>query len=373
MNRLNVEWMFFIAGVAGLACCAAGAVFDMHAMLGGWFAAAIFALGIPLGALTILMVHGLTGGRWGDAVREPLRAMAATLPLALVFLLPALIRPDAIFRWAGADPATLPQTVHEKIAYLNVPFFLLRFVVCAAVWLMLAWLVLGSTAAGPSADARNGKKYALGLILHALAVTVFAIDWMLALEPEFTSTIYALCEAAAEVVGAFSLAILVLAVQRAIEIMPGGDKDVSLSEDLAAMLLGFVLMWAYLTSMQWLVVWGGDLPDEIHWYVIRGTDGWQYLAWLLIALNIIAFAGLLSRRLKRGHAGLVGLAGVTLAGHFADVFWRIRPPLFAGDIFGLWRDAVAWIGLGGLWLALFVFLFHRPDQIALWKRGAAHG
>ncbi|CDX56382.1 conserved membrane hypothetical protein [Mesorhizobium plurifarium] len=369
----RVEQGLLAAGIAGLVLCVLGVWLDAKAMLGAWFPAAIFALSLPLGALTILMVHGLTGGRWGEAVRQPLRVIAATLPFALVLLVPVLVRLDLVFPWAGADTAMLPEKVREKLAYLNAPFFLLRFACCAAIWLALTWMVLNATRDEASPNDRSGKKFALGLILHACAVSVFSIDWMLSLEPEFTSTIYALCEASAEVVGAFALAILVLAANRAVEVLPGGDDETSLSEDLANMQFGFVLTWIYLTFMQWLVVWGGDLPDEIHWYVVRSDNGWQYLLYVLIALQAAAFAGLLSRGLKRSHAGLVWLAGITLAGHFADMVWRIRPPLFAGGPLELWHDAAAWIGVGGLWLALFLFLLRRPDKIVWWKREVAHG
>ncbi|UCI09673.1 hypothetical protein [Mesorhizobium sp. B1-1-8] len=369
----RAEQSFLLAGAAGIVLCALGASLDAKAMSGAWLAAAIFALSLPLGALTILMVHGLTGGRWGEAVRQPLRTIAATLPLGLVFLVPVLTRPGLVFPWVEADAAKLPEMVLQKLAYLNVPFFLLRFVVCSAIWLVLTWVVLGSTNAPANSNDGNGKKFALGLILHALAVSVFAIDWMLSIEPEFTSTVYALCEAAAEVVGAMALAILVLAASRALQLMPGGEEEVALSEDLANMLLGFVLAWIYLTFMQWLVVWGGDLPDEIHWYIARATDGWQYLLWLLIVFHFAALAASLSHRLKRRRNGLVWLASVALAGHFADVFWRIRPPLFSGGLLALWHDVAAAIAQTGLWLALFLFLLRRPDRIVWWKREAAHG
>ena len=371
MSRL--EQGFAAAGIAGLVLCALGALFDAKAILGAWLAAAIFALGLPLGALTILMVYGLTGGRWGDTVRQPLRVMTATLPLALLFFVPFLIRLDLVFPWAGAEASALPVTAREKLAYFNVPFFLLRFACYVTIWLVLTWIVLGATQRPANSNGGNGKKFALGLVLHALAVSVFAIDWMLSLEPEFTSTIYALCEASAEVVGAFALAFLVLSARRSVEVLPGGEEDVALGEDLANMQFGFLLTWIYLVFMQWIVVWGGDLPDEIRWYVVRATGGWQYLLWLLIALQVAAFAGSLSRPLKRSHDGLVGLAGVALAGHFADVFWRIRPPLFSGGLLALWHDAVAWMGLGGLWVALFFFLLRRPDRIVWWKREVAHG
>lgn len=369
----RIEQGFLAAGVAGLVLCVLGVSLDAEAMLGAWLAAAILVLSLPLGALTILMVHGLTGGRWGEAVRQPLRVTAATLPFALVLLVPVLARLDLVFPWAGADTAMLSDKVREKLAYLNAPFFLLRFACYAVIWLALAWMVLGATSDEASPNDRSGKKFALGLILHACAVSVFSIDWMLSLEPEFISTIYALCEASAEVVGAFAVAVLMLAANRAVEVLPGGDDETSLSEDLANMQFGFVLAWIYLAFMQWLVVWGGDLPDEIHWYVIRGDNGWQYLLYVLIGLQVAAFAGLLNRGLKRSHAGLVWLAGITLAGHVADVFWRVRPPLFAGGPLALWHDAAAWIGVGGLWLVLFLFLLRRPDRITWWKREEAHG
>lgn len=367
------EQGFLVVGIAGLVLCALGGSLDIKAMLSAWLPPALFALSLSLGALTILMVHGLTGGRWGNAVRQPLRIMIAMLPLAPILLLPVLIRLDLVFPWAGADSGMLPEKVREKLAYLNVPFFLLRFAVCAAIWVVLAWIVLDATSNEAGSNGRNGKKFAVGLILHALAVSILSIDWMLSLEPEFTSTIYALCEAAAEVVGAFAVAVLVLAARRAVEVLPGGDEETSLSEDLANMQFGFVLTSIYLVFMQCLVVWGGDLPDEIHWYTVRATGGWQYLLWLLVALQAAAFAGSLSRPLKRSHDGVVWLAGVVLAGHFVDVFWRIRPPRLSGGPPALWHDAVAWSGVGGLWLALFLFLLRRPDRIVWWRREVAHG
>ena len=125
MSRL--EQGFLVAGIGGLVLCATGAWLDAKAMLSAWLPAALFALSLPLGALTILMVHGLTGGRWGEAVRQPLRVITATLPIALILLVPVLIRLDLVFPWAGADSAMLSEKVRENLVFLNEPFFLLRF------------------------------------------------------------------------------------------------------------------------------------------------------------------------------------------------------------------------------------------------------
>ncbi|MBZ9707908.1 hypothetical protein LB543_14370 [Mesorhizobium sp. ESP7-2] len=364
-----------VIAAAGLLLCGVGLFFDPRTTLAGWLTAALSLLGLPLGAMTILMVHGLTGGRWGDALRPPLRAIVATLPVALLLLLPTLARLDLVFPWAGADPAMLPEAVRQKLAYLNVPFFIGRFLACALAWLVLAWLVIGWTEPGGDRS-RQGTTtgYAIGLIVHGLAVTVLAIDWMLSIEPEFTSTIYAMLEAAAEVVGACALALVVLAAGRAIETMPGGEEDVALGEDVANMLFGFMLMWAYLSFMQWLIVWAGDLPEEIHWYVLRGQDGWQYLLWLLIALQfVVPFFAFLMRSVKRSHRGLLGLGAAVLAGHFLDVVWRVRPSLSAAGAQVSWPDLAAFAGAGGAWYVFFLYLWARPDRIAMWRRRLVRG
>jgi hypothetical protein len=359
----------------GLVLCGVGLFLDARATLAGWLTAALFLLGLPIGAMTILMVHGLTGGRWGEALRAPLRAIVATLPLSLLLLLPVLARLDLIFPWVGNDPAMLAETVRQKLAYLNVPFFFIRFITCASIWLVLGWLILGWTESDRNKSARaSSSAYAVGLIVHGLAVTVFAIDWMLSIEPDFISSIYAMMEAAAEVVGAFGLALTVLAAGRAIEVMPGGEDDTALGEDVANMLFGFMLILAYLSFMQWLVIWAGDLPEEIHWYVLRSQDGWQYLLLLLIALQfIVPFAGFLDRSVKRSHRGLLGLGALVLAGHFFDVAWRIRPSLSAGGAPMSWTDMTAIAGTGGAWCAWFFWALSKPDRVSFWRGRQVRG
>lgn len=359
----------------GLVLCCLGLFVDPRSTLAGWLTVALFLLGLPLGAMTILMVHGLTGGRWGEVLHAPLRAVAATLPLALLLLLPVVARVDLVFPWAGTDPTMLPETVRQKLAYLNVPFFIIRFIVCALIWLVLGWLILGWTGSDKDRSRRTtSRPYAIGLIVHGIAVTVFAIDWMLSIEPDFYSTIYAMLEASAEVVGACALALAVLAAGRAIETMPGGEDDTALGEDVANMLFGFMLIWAYLSFMQWLIIWAGDLPEEIHWYILRGQHGWQYLLWLLIALQfVVPFAGFLNRSVKRSHRGLLGLGALVLAGHFADVLWRIRPALSATGAPMSWTDLAAIAGAGGAWCLWFLWALSEPNRIAFWRGRQVRG
>jgi hypothetical protein len=362
--------LVLVSGV-GLLLCIAGALIDLRLALAAWLTAALVLVGLPLGAMTLLMIHGLTGGRWGEAMRPPLRATVATLPLALVFLLPILLRPDLVFPWAVADVSALPEAVRAKLAYLNTPFFLVRFAGCAVLWLALAFFVLQWT--DPDAPQSNTRGFALGLVVHAAAVTVFSTDWMLSLDPEFTSTIYAMLEASAEVVGAAALALLVLAATRSIEVLPGGEGDAVLGEDVANMLFGFMLTWAYLAFMQWIVVWAGDLPNDIGWYLRRGTGGWRVLLWLVVLLQLaLPFAAFLARTVKRSHRGLVWLAIVVLAGHMMESVWRIRPALATPRLSLAWLDLAAPVAAGCLWTTMFVIVLREPSRIFFWRE-IAHG
>lgn len=359
-------------GAAGLLLCGVGAFVNPCVALAAWMTAALTLIGLPLGAMTLLMIDGLTGGRWGEAMKPPLRATVATLPLALLFLMPLLLRPDFIFPWAIADTAALPEVVRAKLAYLNVPFFLLRFAACAIVWLALAFFILRWT--DPEVRRSSMRGFALGLIVHAAAVTIFSTDWMLSLDPEFTSTVYAMLEASAEVAGAAALALLVLAATRAIEVLPGGEGDAVLGEDVANMLFGFMLTWAYLAFMQWLVVWAGDLPNDIGWYLRRVSGEWRILLWLVILVQFgLPFAGFLARGIKRSHRGLLWLAVIVLTGHFLETAWRIRPALAEPRLSLAWVELAAPITIGCLWAAMFVVMLADPRRILFRREEKAHG
>jgi hypothetical protein len=360
-----------LAGAAGLVLCGVGAFVNLRIALAAWLTAALILIGLPLGAMTLLMIHGLTGGRWGEAMKPPLRATVTTLPLTLLFLLPLLLRLDLVFPWAVPD-AALPEVVQAKLAYLNVPFFLARFAACFVVWLGLAFFILRWT--DPELRRSNTRGFALGLIIHAAAVTLFSTDWMLSLDPEFTSTIYAMLEASAEVVGAAALALLVLAATRSIEVLPGGEGDAVLGEDVANMLFGFMLTWAYLAFMQWIVVWAGDLPNDIGWYLRRVSGGWRILLWLAILLQfVLPFAAFLARSVKRSHRGLLWLAVIVLAGHVLETAWRIRPALTEPHFSLAWLELAAPVAAGCLWAAMFVIALREPRRLFFWQEKKAHG
>jgi hypothetical protein len=331
-------------GGGGLAVSLLGFVFVPATAVRSWLGPALFFIGLSLGALLLLLILNIVSGRWGRAVRAPLERMAGLTPVFVIALLPPLIGMGWIFAWL-ADPQRLGDKVEAKLAYLDAGFLLLRTVASGAAWLAVLWAF-----AGPGARLRRYSP--VGLVIYAVTLTFFATDWMRALDPTFYSTIYGMLEAGGELAGAFAAAVLALYLSGYLDRREESAPGILVAEDLANLLFGFILLWVYLAFMQWLIVWSGNLPDEIAWYLERSRGIWLAVLLAIIALHaVLPVCASLRRPLKRSPRGLAAIAACVLVGHFLDVVWRVAPAFGAPDIIGLVLIAAATAGIGGLGLA----------------------
>jgi hypothetical protein len=332
-----------LLGTGGILVTAAGFAVDRAAAVHGWLFALLFFLGLSLGATALRAIHGLTGGTWGVALAVPLRAMAALMPLPALGFLPILLSLDGLFPWR--DLPTTDPLVAAKLAYMATPFIVMRLVACLA-----AFLGAGVLAGVWSGAVPSPRRSVITLILWSLGLLFFTTDWMVAPDPRFYSTIYPVLEAGAEMLAALALAILIatLALPFANPVT-GEEHGTRLSEDLANLLFGFLLLLIYLAFMQWLVVWSGDLPEEIGWYLARASNGRAFLLILAVLLATLSLMGFLYRPLKRTTTGIAVLAGTVLVAALLDAFWRLRGG-FPGPLLA-WPDVSAFLGMGGLWTA----------------------
>lgn len=300
-----------LLALGGLVAALAGDIFAP-----GWLAAVLVWGSLPLGALAILMVHRLTGGRWGEAGGAQWLLLAATLPLFAAALLPLLAGMPSLFAWT--QPAeTLPHLVRNKLAYLNTPFFILRTLAFFALWLWLARAL-------STRRAQRGRMPAAGLLLWLLALTFFAFDWFMSLEPEFYSDIYGLMLAAETTATAFAWALL----------FGAQHMDPDARRDIANLWLGVLLGWAFFAFSQYIVIWSANLPDEIGWYIHRSRGLWRAVSVISFALFfVLPFAVLLSGKAKGSGRWLVFAAASCLLGHVLQIGWLILPPF---DDSGLW-------------------------------------
>lgn len=255
----------------------------------------LFCLDIALGSFALLAIHALTGGKWGDAIREPAIAIVKTIPFLAIAFLPILFGVKLIFPWTSI-------AIGDRAAYLNIPFFAIRAAIYFACWIALALIT-----------SRRGRVPFAGpnLVLYVVTMTFASWDWMMSLEPKWWSTIYAMNVIAGQALAALAAIIIV--------------ADDALS-DLGNLLLASLMFRAYLTFSQFLIIWSGNAKDEIAWYLSRIETSWRWIAFALVVFAFFApFLALLFRAAKRNRTILVGIAALILFTHLLNVFWTVAP------------------------------------------------
>jgi len=342
-----------LAGIIGLACCLLAALISPAHALRAYLVAFNFWLGIALGCLVLLMLQHLTGGIWGLVLRRVFEAATRTLGLLALLFVPLLLGLPRLYEWVDS---TDPHLV-EKDWYLNVPFFIARAAAYFVIWLVIAFF-LNQWSAAQDQGPFNSRRFRLlsgpGLVLYGGTITFASIDWVMSLEPHWYSTMFPVLYAAAQILQgmAFSVALLVyIGSQPAIEALLGPTQR----RDLGNLLLAFVMMWAYLSFSQFLLIWSENLPEEIPWYLRRTRGGWQWLALLLIVFQFaLPFVLLLSREIKENPRRLAAVALLVLAMRYLDLFWWIEPAFEDGVSIYILVHVAAMIGLGGIWIWYFL-------------------
>lgn len=373
------------AGAVGLALCGAGMLLSPDSFFRSYLWAYCYFLGIALGSMVLVMVQFLTGGVWGLVIRRAAEAAMRTLPVLALLYLPIAIGflipsrsgegstghslPAISTSYIWTDPAFVEQDHAQELKvhyYLNIPFFLLRAGVCLALWSVFAMLLdrLSVALDRPEVGDREPRHLrmlsAAGLVVYGATVTVMAIDWIMSLEPHWVSSIFGPLIGIGQVLNglAFLVVVIILASDRPPLAATVGR---SIFRDLGSLLLTFVMVWAYLSFSQFLLIWSGNLPSEISYYLRRTQAGWQAFP---VALAVFHFAMpfllLLMRDVKRSGRTLIRVAALILVMRAVDLYWLIMPAHPGLDNRGVvaflpsWTDLAAAVMVGGFWLAAFL-------------------
>jgi hypothetical protein len=251
------------------------------------------------------------------------------------------------------------EVVRSKQAYLNVPFFLVRAAAYFAAWLLMAFfLVKWSRAQDRTGDPRYAdlmrKLSGGGIVLLGFTTTFASFDWVMSLDPRWFSTIFGLLFLGGQGLGAMAFAIAVAYLLSSRAEYARALKPTILN-DLGNLMLAFVMIWAYLAFSQLLIIWAGNLPEEIPWYLRRISGGWNLVA---IALAVFYFAVpflvLLGRGNKRQHRRLAAIAVGVLIVRAVDLFFLVAPEFSPKAITAHWLDLATLGAVGGVWLMMFV-------------------
>jgi hypothetical protein len=349
-----------------------GLIFGVIAALGAWFRPDQFFrayllafmawLGVSVGSMAILMLRHLTKGGWGMVIRRILGAAMRCLPLMTLLFVPILFGMPKLYIWAR--PLDSIQDTHlrqhlEEITktYLSVHGFIFRAAIYFAIWNVLSLLLTRWSAQQDHPPMRdNSSRFKAlsgpGLILYAFSITFAVIDWIMSIDPTWISTIFGLSFLIGQVLAGLCFAVVVERILFCYKPMSRLLKPVYV-HDHGKFILTFIMMWAYFAFSQWLIIWAGNLPEEITWYMRRLNGGWGHVGLFLVLFHFaVPFVLLLSRPFKRDITLLVWLAVWLLLMRYVDLFWIIEPG-FSTTFNVTWLDIVVPIAMGGLYLAYF--------------------
>jgi hypothetical protein len=357
-----------IAGIVFLVLLLVGVLLDRKQFFQSYLIGWTFWTGIGVGSIALLMLQHLTGGGWGLVIRRALEAATRTLPLMAVLFIPVIAGAHYLYPWTHQEELAEHPVVKFKTPYLNLPFFTVRAVIYFAVWLTLAFLLnRWSHAQDRTADNRYTKNMrnlsGPGMVALIFTVTFASVDWYMSIEPEWFSTIYGFIFVAAWSLSALAFMIFVVARLAREEPMRRIVAPLHF-HDLGKLLLALVMLWAYFAYSQYLIIWSGNLPEEITYYTHRTHGAWGALIVTIAILHFAApFLFLLSRDLKRSPGKLVMVAGLVLVMRVVDLIWMLAPAF--KDHRWIWMDVIALIGFGGVWLALFTSQLSKRSLIPI--------
>jgi hypothetical protein len=346
MTSARSSRLVVMIGLFGLAVTVACLWFDAHAVLAIYLATVVAVSAVAIGAIGVLMLTYLVRGNWTEGLHVPLTAAALMTPAVGLLFIPVLIGIPWLYPWAqqaAGEPGAF------KTIWLTPWFFIARtvlyFVIWTAliVWLRRAW-----------ADPRRMVVSAsAGLIVYALTASFAGIDWLQSLTPEFHSSIYGLLFLTFHLLAGFAFALTIALPRLGAPTFRYG-----------AILLSALLLWAYNHAMQYIIIWSGNIPEEVVWYLRRETGGWGFVMWGLVGLQfIVPFFAMLLDRVRNARRPLLAIAALTVALRFVEAYLLALPGIETGHV--LWLAIPGTIALcGALWWLVFTFAFAHVQWAA---------
>jgi hypothetical protein len=376
----SVERISGVIGGLGLLLCVAGYFANPAQFFNSYLFAFIYWSGFAIGGLGLLLLNNVVGGKWGVTARRFLEAEMRTLWLILLFAIVLLLGLKYLYPWTHPDLVATNVYLNSKQKYLNIPFFIVRVAIYFAVWLFWGTRVNRMSdrqdETGDAGIAERMRAFsAPGLLIFVLTTTFAYIDWVLSTDPQFYSTVYGAMILIGDVLQTLALTLVTMILVSKGDRF-GGRINAKILHDLGNLMFAFTIFWTYLSASQLIIIWPANLPQEIVWYLDRTNGAWRVLA-IAIALSMFAipFLALLSQARKRDPRRLMRVAIWLLVARAIDVFWIVAPTfrnasssslLHTSPGFAIyWTDFAAFLGIGGIWLYVFIGQLRRRPLLPL--------
>lgn len=342
---------FAFVALAGWLGVAAGFVLDRKEFFPAYLVAFLFFLSISIGATFFVMVQHLTGSAWSVTVRRLMESLMRALPIFVLLLIPIAFGIHDLYHWSHAEAANDP-ILKQKLSYLNDKWFLIRNF---GVLLVLSVFATRLWAHTRRQDENGSLKHtfaaekwsAPGVIVLFLGGSVLAFDLIMSLDPHWFSTMFGVI-----FLTGGALALIATLIVSALALRKSGYLTHTINEehyhDLGKWLFALTVFWAYTSFSQYMLIWYGNLPEEIMWFEHRLEGSWLVISALLVAGHfLVPFFSLMPRAMKRNHGVLGFFAGWLLFMHFMDLYWQVMPVFHPHGFAFSWINLAALAAVGG--------------------------
>jgi hypothetical protein len=363
-----------IVGVGALSGAVLLGMHDLAKLQRAYLVAFMYILSVALGALWFVTIQHLTNAKWSVVVRRAAEILASNMwvvaLLSLGVVVPMLLGSSDLYVWLDHARVEQDHILHHKSAYLNIQFFMVRWLVYFGFWIWLARRFLSLSVqqdrdGGSEISSTLRRISAPSMIAFALTLTFCSIDLVMSLDALWFSTMFGVYYFAGCVLAGYcTLGLFLMWIQSKGRLTTAVNSEHY--HDIGKMMFAFTIFWAYIAFSQFMLIWYADVPEETHWYHWRFEGSWKVVsALLLVAHFAVPFFGLMSRHVKRNKRSLAFWAVWILVIHYVDLFWLVYPngsgevPLGAVDI-------LCWLGVLAVFAAASV---RRAQKINLIPTG----
>jgi hypothetical protein len=363
----RLRWVALVVGIAFSGLSVFGLLSDRSQFFQSYLIAYVLWLSVSLGATGLLMLNYVAGGRWGVVIRRLAEAAGILVVLMAVLFIPLLLGLPYLYKWARPGVLEGEPELSNVVIFHQMPLFYGRLAIYFIVWLGISfllkrWSVQFDRSGDLGLSRKVGALSAPGLFLYVFTITFASVDLLCSLEPGWDSTIIGLMVSVDCLLA--SLAFIVIIAVLLAKVSPLREAlTTDRLHDYGNLLLTFVMLWAYVSFSQYLVIWMGNLPEESHWYYHRTVLGWEWIAFILTCLHFaLPFFLLLFRYVKRGPMSLVCVALGILVMRVVDLLWMVAPA-FRPELKIHWLDFVVPVAMGGIFVAVFTWVLQRQPLL----------
>jgi hypothetical protein len=362
----RVTRLGWILLIAGLAIAAVGYIVDARRMAFDNIIGYLFLASVAGGSVFLIALEYIGGAVWSVPTRRINEFLGALVLLLPLVALPMFFHLHDVYHWTHEDVVAADKLLAGKSPYLNVNFFILRFVLIFVIWSFFHLLFTrNSTKQDTTKDQRlttiNIRLAAVFMPVFAISLTLTAVDWAMSLEPHWSSTIFGVYYFSGTVLAALSAATYIIIKLHDSGYLPKLQRDSFYS--LGALMFAFINFWAYIAFSQFLLIWYADLPEETTWFISRWKNGWEYVSILLIIVHfVIPYFALLTQDSKMDLRRLRLMAIWILFAHLLDLYWLVMPS-YSESVSFSWTEFGFPILLVGMVMVVFSFKMKRNNLV----------